>query len=473
MNVRYIDYRSKEADKYIESDKFLNNTYGSRSKRDQYNGEIAIDGDEVAGYVFVGDKADKGFINSLKVYDNYRRNGIASKLLNDAIHKYGGVDLTVKKDNTIAVNMYKKRGFAEDPDYTHGNMMYMKLSKVKNESSLQEAYALSSNDTVLNFDKWKKGSNNILYVTGLSGSGKTTLGEKYEKEYNAHLFEIDGLEFTYDSTNTGLLEKIEEKCPEYASYHASRKTKEGYTGSNLVGLLKKALNTALDIMKKDSSTLYIVEGVQIFQWLDPSMLSGKPIIIKGTSVLKSAYQRYKRGKSTSDNSGENILNLASWYVKSEKNLSKFKKGIKESDELQEATRSELPESEFGVPGKRKFPLDTPERVKSAVRFFNYVEPEDEAELAKRIKAKAKKFGIVIRCGKKNRLSKYISKEYVNEFMAASAIGNDAYAVINGSIKQAAYQNGFQYTEDDEYPYTKKKKAKIHKNNMMKNDFTEE
>ena len=352
--------------------------------------------------------------------------------------------------------------------------IFIKIPKGVSEStSLQEAYAISSNDTVLNFDKWKKGSNNILYVTGLSGSGKTTLGEKYEKEYNAHLFEIDGLEFTYDSTNTGILEKIEEKCPEYASYHASRKTKEGYTGNNLVGILKKALSTALDIMKKDSNNLYIVEGVQIFQWLDPSTFSGKPVIIKGTSALKSAYQRYKRGKSTSDNSGDNILKLVSWYIKSEKSLSKFKKGIKESEELQEATRSELPESEFGVPGKRKFPLDTPERVKSAIRFFNYVEPEDEAELAKRIKEKAKKFGVAIRCGKKNRLSKYITKEYVNEFMAAGAIGNDAYAVINGSIKQAAYQNGYKYIEDDEYPYTKKSKVnkEIHKNTMMNNDFT--
>ena len=189
--------------------------------------------------------------------------------------------------------------------------------------------------------------------------------------------------------------------------------------------------------------------------------------------MRSACQRYNRGKSTSDNSGDNILKLVSWYIKSEKSLSKFKKGIKESEELQEATRSELPESEFGVPGKRKFPLDTPERVKSAVRFFNYVEPEDEAELAKRIKEKAKKFGVAIRCGKKNRLSKYITKEYVNEFMAAGAIGNDAYAVINGSIKQAAYQNGYKYIEDDEYPYTKKHKAnkEIHKNTMMNNDFT--
>lgn len=344
--------------------------------------------------------------------------------------------------------------------------------RVSESASLQEAYAISGNDTVLNFDKWKKGSNNILYVTGLSGSGKTTLGEKYEKEYNAHLFEIDGLEFTYDSTNTGILEKIEEKCPEYASYHASRKTKEGYTGNNLVGILKKALSTALDIMKKDSNNLYIVEGVQIFQWLDPSIFSGKPVIIKGTSALRSAYQRYTRGKSTSDNSRDNILKLVSWYIKSEKSLSKFKKGIKESEELQETARSELPESEFGVPGKRKFPLDTPERVKSAIRFFNYVDPSDEAELAKRIKEKAKKFGVAIRCGKKNRLSKYITKEYVNEFMAAGAIGNDAYAVINGSIKQAAYQNGYKYIEDDEYPYTKKRKESrtIHKNTMMNNDF---
>ena len=155
--------------------------------------------------------------------------------------------------------------------------------------------------------------------------------------------------------------------------------------------------------------------------------------------------------------------------------SKLAKGDKPFDEsvVQEAARSKLPESEFGVPSKRKFPLDSAQHVKSAIRFFNYVEPEDEVELAKRIKKKAKEFGVPIRCGKKNRLSKYVSKEYVNEFMAASAIGNDAYAVINGSIKQAAYQNGFQYTEDDEYPYTKKKKAKIHKNNMMKNDFTEE
>ena len=129
MNIRYIDYRSKEADKYIESDKFLKNTYGSRRDQYNYNGEIAVDGDEVAGYIFVGDKTDKGFINSLKVYDNYRRNGIASKLLNDAIAKYGGYDLTVDKDNELAIDIYKRKGFAIDNSRNAGKKMHYMVLK--------------------------------------------------------------------------------------------------------------------------------------------------------------------------------------------------------------------------------------------------------------------------------------------------------------------------------------------------------
>ena len=129
MNVRYIDYRSKEADKYIESDKFLNNTYGSRSKRDQYNGEIAIDGDEVAGYVFVGDKVDKGFIHSLRVYPQYRGCGVGGKLLDDAIAKYGGYDLTVDKDNELAIDIYKRKGFAIDNSRNAGKKMYYMVLK--------------------------------------------------------------------------------------------------------------------------------------------------------------------------------------------------------------------------------------------------------------------------------------------------------------------------------------------------------
>ena len=73
----------------------------------------------------------------------------------------------------------------------------------------------------------------------------------------------------------------------------------------------------------------------------------------------------------------------------------------------ETKRSEIPDDQFGVPSKRKFPLDTCQRVRSAIKFFNYVDPEDEEELAKRIIKKMKECGIDdINVGEKNRFSKY-------------------------------------------------------------------
>ena len=73
----------------------------------------------------------------------------------------------------------------------------------------------------------------------------------------------------------------------------------------------------------------------------------------------------------------------------------------------ETKRSELKDSDFGVPSKRKFPLDTEAHVRSAIKFFNYVDEADEAELAKRIIAAMKKFNITdVKVSDKNRFSKY-------------------------------------------------------------------
>ena len=85
--------------------------------------------------------------------------------------------------------------------------------------------------------------------------------------------------------------------------------------------------------------------------------------------------------------------------------------------LEETKRSELPDSAFGVPDKRKFPLDTEAHVRSAIKFFNYVDPEDEEELARRIITAMKKYNIYgkIRVSDKNRFSKYYHpKEVTNE-----------------------------------------------------------
>ena len=72
------------------------------------------------------------------------------------------------------------------------------------------------------------------------------------------------------------------------------------------------------------------------------------------------------------------------------------------------------EHQYGVPEQKKFPLPDADHVKSAIRFFNYVDPKYEKELAKAILEKAKEYGVVlgedITVGDDNRFKNYIPKE---------------------------------------------------------------
>jgi uncharacterized protein YktA (UPF0223 family) len=86
------------------------------------------------------------------------------------------------------------------------------------------------------------------------------------------------------------------------------------------------------------------------------------------------------------------------------------------DIVNESKRSEIPDDLFGVPEQRKFPLDTKEHVKSAVRFFNYVEKKYEKELAANIIEKIKAYDLEdeIHTSEKNRFSKYFPEKEMEE-----------------------------------------------------------
>ena len=79
--------------------------------------------------------------------------------------------------------------------------------------------------------------------------------------------------------------------------------------------------------------------------------------------------------------------------------------------LLEMKRSELDDSEFGLPKLRKYPMPDKDHVLSAIRFFNYVSPENEKELARNIKKKMKQYNVSPdRVGDKNRLKKYLTED---------------------------------------------------------------
>lgn len=120
---------------------------------DLYVGEIIVDKntDKVVGGVLVGNKKDKGFITDLWVDKKYQGSGLGNILIKDAIHKYNGIDLTVRKDNDVAIHLYKKYGFVPI-EYNNKEHYWMKLkSKLSAEDKvLKESYLLEDTAKIKN-----------------------------------------------------------------------------------------------------------------------------------------------------------------------------------------------------------------------------------------------------------------------------------------------------------------------------------
>lgn len=71
------------------------------------------------------------------------------------------------------------------------------------------------------------------------------------------------------------------------------------------------------------------------------------------------------------------------------------KTLKLESTVLETKRSELPDSAFGIPEDRKFPLDTEQHVRSAIKLFGHAEESKKRSLAKRIRSAAKRYDISI------------------------------------------------------------------------------
>lgn len=82
-------------------------------------------------------------------------------------------------------------------------------------------------------------------------------------------------------------------------------------------------------------------------------------------------------------------------------------GIPINESLTTKERNAIIKSKFGIPEDRKFPLDTPAHIKSAITLFGHAEESKKKELAKRIASAAKKNGIEI--NKSTEVAKYLNE----------------------------------------------------------------
>ena len=152
---------SEEGLKYLKEDPELSQYWEDMHKATK--GEFLVDRDtgEAIGHVFVHtNKKDKGFIFNVEVTPKYRRQGYGWILIDDAVRRFGGEDLTVRCDNEPAVHLYLdygfeiyKKGVWYDPPHEEYWMKYDR-SKLTQESTniFESGHFAKYKDDVLGFN---------------------------------------------------------------------------------------------------------------------------------------------------------------------------------------------------------------------------------------------------------------------------------------------------------------------------------
>ena len=98
---------------------------------------VYIENDTVIGYLSYSIMYEKAEINNIYVSEEYRSQGIGSKLLNYLVKKCKiceNITLEVRKDNINAICLYKKYGFKEvaiREKYYHGVDGILMMLEVK------------------------------------------------------------------------------------------------------------------------------------------------------------------------------------------------------------------------------------------------------------------------------------------------------------------------------------------------------
>ena len=136
-------------------------------------------------------------------------------------------------------------------------------------------------------------------------------------------------------------------------------------------------------------------------------------------------------------------------------------------------------NKYGVPSQKKFPMPDADHVRSAIKFFNYVDPQYEKILARAILQRAKEYGVDLSemsIGDENRFKKYLPenelkhhgikgqkwgiRRFQNEDGTLTAEGKKRYGYL---LEASSKANRFAgYAREEEAKYSKKSGIKYNK-----------
>ena len=160
----------------------------------------------------------------------------------------------------------------------------------------------------------------------------------------------------------------------------------------------------LDSDKKKKSAIFL---------LSPNYTSSKNLMMNPLLINKKRFSSYYIERDLTYFINSRVMQK---YEGTSEGYVRNMTGYEYYDALLEMTteeRREIPDKKFGIPSKRKYPLHDKDHVLQAIRFFNYVDKEDEKELAKNLN---KAIGYYFDAGEKpsisekNRFSKYYKED---------------------------------------------------------------
>ena len=168
---------------------------------------------------------------------------------------------------------------------------------------INEGAIFNEKDILYNKDKFDSGEINLCFITGHSGSGKTTMANSMADD-NTEVYELDDL---IANKTHFTIEQMKEYGDLYYSYFTGSGKKFWYTiedikegkaksvGDNYeVLLLDDFIEYAKSYAKSHKNKKYILEGIWLYMYTDPSRLQDYAVYIKGTSKLVSDLRASKR-----------------------------------------------------------------------------------------------------------------------------------------------------------------------------------
>ena len=200
-----------------------------------------------------------------------------------------------------------------------------------------------------NKEMWDKNESNIIFITGHSGAAKSTTGAKMATES----YSLDDVIEQYRFSDENFKEYGDLIYSYFNSigkkYRLSLKEIQNTTTEKTyeIPVLHNFIDYAIRYAKSHKNKKFCIEGIQLFQWFEPSEFKDYPVLILGTSVLKSNHRASKRDAADAESKlgkagayVKNILSIRHYknYLDDEKYLKKWRKYFSD-DKVKSITES--------------------------------------------------------------------------------------------------------------------------------------